>query len=183
MACSAAICTLATHFAPGQEPPATNELQHSASESYETRGRRHPSYQVFAIQCVLPSISSTGQVVEIDQKFHLEVPSAAPLPDESVHSLAQSFGVPPELVVARWERYRTNSRATPKQVAASLRTDVVDYKYLASRWAAYQPNEAGMQIKSNGITALNAGDLARAWELYATLPRPSAPRSQSPDGP
>jgi hypothetical protein len=144
--------------------------------SAAVEGRRHPSYQVFAAQAPLPSISPIQiDTIEIGGRVKLNVGRAREFGPPQMTVLADEFEVPRALLEKFQKRWLTNPPANALQLAQDLRTTVIDYRYLKTRWTSYRPTPDGESAKEEALLALSAGDLEKAWSMYAALRKPVAP--------
>ena len=156
------------------------------SAATAVEGRRHPSYQVFAAQAQLPSISQIQiDTIEIGGRVKLNVGRALEFGPPQIAVLSEEFEVPRALLDKFQKRWLANPQANASQLAQDLRTTVIDYRYLKARWASYRPPLEGENAKEEALLALSAGDLEKTWSMYAALRKPVAPtglRISSPTG-
>jgi hypothetical protein len=91
--------------------------------------------------------------------------------------LAKRFGIPLNALKTVVHKLAADDALRGPQLAEALRTVVIDYKFLEAQWSRWHPAGPVLQIKKEGIDALTAGDLDRAWTLFESLPRPQPPAS------
>ena len=140
------------------------------------QARQHPSYQVFAHQFPLPSITVVDQAtLDVGGKVKIDVSQSEQLSDQQKEALADRFEVPVGVVSKLLVRFSKQSPVDAAQVAQELRITVIDYKYLQERWRQYLPPIGKAEVKTNALQALQVGEIDKAWEMYVALPRPSAP--------
>jgi len=139
-------------------------------------GRRHPSYQVFAAQAALPPISPTASnVIDIGGRVKLDLNGVPKISSSQMRLLAEQFGVPVAVLERFQTRWLTNALSDTDQLVRELRTTIIDYRYLETRWTAYHPSPDGEQAKREALSALKAGDIETAWRMYEALPKPAPP--------
>jgi hypothetical protein len=133
-------------------------------------------YQAFVRQAGLPLITVTTNVlIEVGGVVKIDVTALAQISVQEKEALAGQFSVPVGVIDTLVERLASNSPPAADQLVQELRTAVIDYKFLQIEWDRYHPPTESQQTKSNALAALQAGDLAQAWELYDGLARPGAP--------
>ena len=166
----------------GQTLPASDhgsqaaQTQSSSLSLLAAQGRQHPSYQVFAHQFPLPSITVVDQAtLDVGGKVKIDVSQSEQLSDQQKEALADRFEVPIGVVSKLLVRFSKQSPVDAAQVAQELRITVIDYKYLQERWRQYLPPIGKAEVKTNALQALQVGEIDKAWEMYVALPRPSAP--------
>jgi hypothetical protein len=106
-----------------------------------------------------------GGQLDLSGRDHFSVPSA----------LAKKFGMPLNALNSVVGKLVDDEALRGSDLATSLRTVVIDYRFLEDRWNRLHPAGLALQIKKQGIAALAAGDVDRAWALFESLPRPQAP--------
>lgn len=144
--------------------------------SVVAQGRQQPSYQVFAVNCVLPVIAVVdGTTLTVAGPSEIQVGRLDDLTLQDKEALAARFEVPVRVVEDLVASFTVRVAADVKEVRDRLRCAVVDYKYLLGKWTNYKPGAAGAAVKAEALLALEAGDTAKAWTLFAALARPAAP--------
>ena len=145
------------------------------------QGRQMERYKAFVRQAALPLITVTTNVlIEVGGVVKIDVARLAQLSTQEKEALTGQFSVPVGVIDKLVERVASNSPPAADQLAQELRTAVIDYKFLQIEWDRYHPPTEGQQTRSNALAALQAGDLANAWELYDGLARPGAPAITRP---
>jgi len=151
---------------------------------YPVHGREMERYKASVRQADLPLITVTSNILtEVGGVAKIDVTRLAQLSTQEKEALAQLFRVPVAVVDKPVQRVAKNSPPTAEQLAQELRTAVIDYRFLHIEWDRYHPPTAGQQAKSEALAALQAGELARAWELYDGLSRPQPPALARPAPP
>lgn len=141
-------------------------------------------YKAFVRQADLPLIQiTTNDLIEVGGVVEMDVTRLAQLSFQEKEALARQFSVPVGVIDNLVERVASNSSPAAGQFVQELRTAVIDYKFLQIEWDRFHPPTEGQQTKSNALAALQAGDLAKAWELYDGLARPGAPAIARPAPP
>ena len=148
------------------------------------QGRQMGRYKAFVRQADLPPITvTTNVIIEVGGVVKTDVARLAQLSMREKEALAGQFSVPVGVIDKLVERVATNSPPSADRLIQELRTTVIDYRFLHIEWDRYHPPAEGMQTRSNALEALQAGDLAKAWELYDGLARPAAPTIARPAPP
>ena len=148
------------------------------------QGRQMERYKAFVRQADLPPITATTNVIiEVGGVVKADVARLAQLSMREKEALAGQFSVPVGVIDKLVERVATDSPPSADRLIQELRTTVIDYRFLHIEWDRYHPPAEGMQTRSNALEALQAGDLAKAWELYDGLARPAAPAIAKPAPP
>ena len=153
----------------------------AANPAGKPQGHQMRRYQAFARQAELPLITVTNRtMIEVGGVVKIDVARLAQLSTQEKEALTGQFSVPVGIIDKLVERVASNSPPAADQLAQELRTAVIDYKFLQIEWDRYHPPTEGQQTRSNALAALQAGDLANAWELYDGLARPGAPAITRP---
>jgi hypothetical protein len=148
------------------------------------QGRQMVRYKAFVRQAVLPLMSvTTNGLIEVGGVAKLDVTGLAQLSVPEKEALAGQFSVPLGVIDTLLESVASNPSPAADQVVQELRSAVIDYKFLDIEWGRFHPPPEGQQTKSDALAALQAGDLAKAWELYDGLARPGAPAISRPAPP
>ncbi len=138
--------------------------------------RQHPSYQVFAGGLVLPSTTVLDQAtLDVGGRMKMDVSRLDQLSTQQKEALAEWYGVPAGVVDKFQESFAQEPSSDATLVAAKLRVTVIDYKYLLEFWTKYRPPAGKDQVRSDALLALQAGDIDKAWGMFADLPRPKPP--------
>jgi hypothetical protein len=169
----------------------------NASESIESspapgasaaaaKGRRHPSYQVFAAQLKLPKLELvTTNSISLRDQARIAFAYPEGLKPEDKKFLCMELKLPAP-VLEQIHRTLSAERAVPEgHLLDEFKTAVIDYRYLESRWNMFTPIQSDQQqLKRRALEVLRAGGIRQAWQMYEALPRPRAPGelklSQSP---
>ncbi len=147
-------------------------------------GREMERYKAFVRQADLPLITVTSNIlIEVGGVVKIDLTRLAQLSAQEEGALAELFRVPVAVVVKPVQQVAKNSSTTADRFAQELRTAVIDYRFLRIEWDRYHPPTAGQQAKSDALAALEAGELAKAWELYDGLARPQPPAIARPAPP
>ncbi len=174
--------TRAAEVPPVQEPG--NKSAQVPPPEHLVQGREMERYKAFARQADLPSMAVTTNVlIEVGGSLKLDVTRVTQLSVRDKEALARQLSVPVGVVDRVVQRVATNSLPSTDQLVQELHTAVVDYKFLQIEWERFHPPAEGQQIKSNALSALQDGDLAKAWELYDGLGRPEPPGIAKPAPP
>ncbi len=176
--CAAVMQCLASVLAadPPPAPAAENDSAPAPKAASVPQGREMRRYQAFARQAQLPVMTATNNtLLEVGGAVPTDVTRLAQLSPREKDSLAQAFDVPVGVIDNLLKRVGATSPSKPEQVAQELRTAVIDYRFLQIEWDRYHPPTEGQRIKTTALAALQAGDLAKAWELYDRLRKPPAP--------
>jgi hypothetical protein len=148
------------------------------------QGRQMQRYKAFVRQAGLPLITvTTNGLIEVGGVFEMDVTRLSQLSVQQKERLAGQFSVPVGVIDTLVEHVASNPPPAADQLVQELRTAVIDYKFLRIEWDRYHPPTEGQQTKSDALAALQAGDLAKAWELYDGLERPGAPAITRPAPP
>jgi len=180
-ACSLAIGALvaqgpaqAADAAPVQESGA--QAVPAQKLAYTPKGTQMERYKAFARQAELPAIIVTNQTtLEVGGAVKTDLSRLAQLSAQEQAALAGQFGVPAAVIGKVAERSTNNPPPAAAQIAQDMRTAVVDYRFLQGEWKRYNPPAEGQPIKAAALTALQAGDISKAWELYDGLQKPAPP--------
>jgi len=149
----------------GQKPAAKRTIDRT----------RYPAYSLIAAQLSLPNIAAAAErVLEIDGTARLDFAAANESPAAS--ALAAQMRIPLSAMKGLIRQLANETELTGPQLAASFRTELVDYKFLEERWNQFHPAGTALQVKQAALAALEAGDLERAWTLFEDLPKPRPPR-------
>jgi len=162
---------------PVRAQTAINPLMTAAS-SAAAQGRQHPSYQVFAAQNALPTISTPDDAtLTINGAVTINVQTPASIPAKDEAMAADQFGISPVVLSKILERISSNGPPAAPQFAKQLSSAVLDYKYLVAKWTGYHPptGTEELKTKTTALQVLQAGDIDKAWVLFMALPRPQAP--------
>ena len=155
--------------------PATN-ADPSSPALVAAEGRRQPSYQVFAYRCTLPAITVVNETtLEIGGKQKIDVSRLDQWDRAEKETLAGQFDVPVSVVDNLQKSCSKLAPADAAEVAGKLRVVVIDYKYLLERWTRYHPPTGQEKVRTDALLALQGGNVDKAWEMFAALPRPSPP--------
>jgi len=169
---SAGAQELARASNPEKQPPQVLPPSHPASKPDI---HLNPGYQMFARQIALPAITNLDQgALNIGGKtvFHLSL-SAKTITQEET-SVAEQLQVPVAMLTTFAQNFLTN--ATPgNDCATRFRTAVIDYKYLHEKWTQYHPPPDNEKLKTTALESLEAGEIDKVWEMFASLPRPQPP--------
>jgi hypothetical protein len=152
----------------------------SQKQADPVQGRQMQRYKAFVRQASLPPIRTTNVLIEVSSPVEIDVTRLAQISVQEKEALAGQFSVPVGVIKTLVERIASNSPPTADQFVQELRTTVIDYKFLQIEWDRFHPPAEGQQTKSNALAALQAGDLAQAWDLYDGLARPGAPAITRP---
>ena len=160
-----------------QDPKSqATQTESKSQSSLVPQARQHPSYQVFAHQSALPSITVVDQAtLEVGDNVKIDVSRPDQLPDQQKEALADQFEVPVGVINKLFVRFSNPPPTDAAHAAQELRTTVIDYKYLQERLNKYHPPSGGEAVKTNALQALQVGDIDKAWEMYIAIPKPSAP--------
>ncbi len=132
-------------------------------------------YLSFSNLCALPPIAVlSASNIEVGKGLTLNL-AADGRPGPERKTLAAHLGLPVALVDQVFAAQDKPLQA--EALATSLRSAVIDFRFLLAEWTAYTPDPAGQPRKDEAIKALVTGDLRRSWALYKELPWPVAPRS------
>ncbi len=143
---------------------------------YSPQGYQMARYRAFARQAEMPAITAADKsTIMVGGTLKIDVGRLAQLSDAEKDALAGQFRVPAGVIEKLLQRQSDNPQSTAVDVGRQLRTAVVDYRFLQAEWERYHPPMAGQQVKADALQALQAGDLAKAWELYDGLRKPPAP--------
>jgi hypothetical protein len=146
-----------------------------ADQAAVCRARRQPSYQVFAAQARLPEIRALDNgAFTVGGTLTLDLHKSNQSTTSEKRALAQLLQVPPGLLTAVLHKLST-TESSSEELARQFQTAVVDYRYLAQRWAEYRPPASGEAVKAEAMKCLETGDLEKAWQMYIDLPKPSPP--------
>jgi hypothetical protein len=183
--CQSAFCSLALGavliYPPGALQAADAPAPKSAAEPQGHQMRR---YQAFARQAALPSITITSEAtLAVGTAAKVNTSELAQLSAHDMDALADQFGVPATVIAKLVQRASGNLAPGAAQFAQDLRTAVVDYRFLQGEWGRYHPPTEGQPAKADALQALQAGDIAKAWELYDSLGIPPAPAIAPPQPP
>ncbi len=155
--------------------PVTN-ADPSSPALLAAEGRRQPSYQVFAFRCTSPSITVVNETtLEIGGKQKIDVSRLNQLDRAEKETLAGQFDVPVSVVDNLQKSCSKQTPADAAEVAGKLRVMVIDYKYLLERWTQYHPPTGQEKVKTDALLALQGGNVDKAWEMFAALPKPRPP--------
>jgi hypothetical protein len=155
---------------------ATPQAQSAEQNSAVHQWRTHPSYQVFASRTVLPTITVTDTgALDVGGQVKILFKPGAPLPDKDIRGLAEQFGVPVAVVMTFLRHTGHDEPFAPGHLAQALPITIMDYKYLKERWNRYHPPTGQQDLKTKALQALEAGEVARAWEMFCALPVPRPP--------
>jgi hypothetical protein len=148
------------------------------------QGREMQRYKAFVRQADLPFMRVTNDVlIEVGGAVRLDATRLTQLSARDKEALAKLFSVPAGVVERVVQRAATNSLPSADHLVTELRTAVVDYRFLEGEWERFHPPAEGQQIRSNALSALQNGDIAKAWELYDGLSRPEPPVVAKPAPP
>jgi hypothetical protein len=147
------------------------------------QGRQMQRYKSFVRQASLPPIRTINVLIEVGSLVEMDVTRLAQISVQEKEALAGQFSVPIGVINKLVESVASNSPPSADQLVQELRTAVIDYKFLLIEWDRFHPPAEGQQTKSNALAALQAGDLAQAWDLYDGLARPAAPAITRPAPP
>jgi hypothetical protein len=148
------------------------------------QGRQMGRYKAFVRQAGLPPISvATNGLIEVGGVVKIDVTELAQLSVPEKEALAGQFSVPRGVIDTLLGSVASNPSPAADPVVQELRTAVIDYKFLDIEWGRFHPPPEGQQTKSDALAALQAGDIAKAWELYDGLARPGAPAISRPAPP
>ncbi len=140
------------------------------------QGRGQPSYQVFAFRCTSPSITVMNETtLEIGGKQKIDVSRLDQLDRAEKETLAGQFDVPVSVVDNLQKSCSKQAPADAAEVAGKLRVMVIDYKYLLEKWTEYHPPTGQEKVKTDALLALQGGNVDKAWEMFAALPKPRPP--------
>ena len=139
------------------------------------QGRQMQRYKSFVRQASLPPIRTTNVLIEVGSLVEIDVTRLAQISVQEKEALAGQFSVPVGVISKLVERVASNSPPAAAQFVQELRTAVIDYRFLRIEWDRFHPPVEGQQTKTNALAALQAGDLAQAWDLYDGLARPGTP--------
>jgi hypothetical protein len=138
--------------------------------------RQHPSYQILAGQLAMPSIAIVDETtLVVGAKLKIDVRRLDQVTRLQKETLAGQFEAPVGVIDKLWASFSNSVPSDAAQMAAKLRTTVIDYKYLLERWSQYRPSPGKETVKTDALLALQGGDLDKAWEMYVDLPRPKPP--------
>lgn len=152
------------------------QTQPSSPSLLAAQGRQHPSYLVFASHFALPAIIVVGATtLEVDGKMKIDVSRLDQLTTQQKESLAGQLEIPIGVVDNLLASFSGPAPTDAAQLAGRLRVAVTDYKYLLERWNRYLPPAGRENVKADALLALQAGELDKAWGLYAGLPKPAPP--------
>jgi len=77
-----------------------------------------------------------------------------------------------------------NTHIKGQELADSFRNAVIDFRFLEDRWNRVHPPQIDLEIKTQALNALSAGDIDRAWALvrgFAAAPATTGtPRGGEP---
>ena len=148
-----------------------------AEESAARQARLHPSYQVFEAQTRLPEMWTLDNgVLIVGGNLSLGFHPFYRMTAHDKAAVAQLLQIPTELLTALVQKLSTN-QLSGEDLTVQFRTAVIDYKYLAQRWACYRPAAGGEAVKAEAMKCLEKGDLEKAWQMFIDLPKPSPPTS------
>ena len=146
----------------------------------QVKARKHPSYQVFAAKLKLPAIAVLEtNTIQIGGQTRFELTSLAQMPAGQRQAVAEGLEVP-LAVVNQFFFHQDGDLAeasAANNFAAQLRATVVDYHFLQDWWTRFSPPPQWQTLKLDALESLQAGQLAKVWELYLTLPRPAPPKN------
>jgi hypothetical protein len=152
------------------------QTQPSSLSLLVAQGRQHPGYQVFAEHLALPAITVVDEAtLDVDGKMKIDVSRLDQLTAQQKETLAGQFEVPVGVIDKLLGSVSNSVPADATQVAGKLRATIIDYKYLLERWIQYIPPTGKEKVKADALLALQAGDIDKAWGMYADLPRPKPP--------
>jgi hypothetical protein len=152
--------------------------------SSEPRGHQMRRYQSFAQQAELPPVSIVSKstfVLGTTVKMH--TCRLAQMPASDMDTLASQFAVPTAVIAKVVQKVSGTLAPSAAEFAESLRTAVIDYRFLRGEWDRYHPPQEGLPTKNDALQALQAGDVAKAWALYDSLGIPPAPAAAPPQPP
>ena len=156
----------------------------TTTPSAEPKGHQMRRYQAFARQAELPAMAGAGETtLSIGSAVKVDASRLADLPARDVEALAGQFRIPAPVIANVVQRLSRTAPASAAQLAQELRTAAVDYRFLQGEWERYHPPQAGQQLKTEALHALQAGDIAKAWSLYDNLGLPPAPGTTPPQPP
>jgi hypothetical protein len=140
-----------------------------AEEVAVCQARHHPSYQVFAAQTRLPEIRTLENgVLNVGGNLKLDLRQPYRLTTQDGTAVAQLMQVPFGLLTAVVQKLSTN-QSSSEDLAREFQTAVIDYKYLAQRWARYRPSAGGMAVKAQAVKCLETGDRETDTARWAFL--------------
>ena len=186
MVCAAFLQCLSTARAADVLPASDRDGQPAPAQKQADAvpGRQMERYKAFVRQAGLPPITlSTNILIEVGGVVKMDVTRLGQISVQEKEALAGQFSVPVGVIDTVVQRVASNSPPAADQLVQELRTAVIDYRFLQIEWDRFHPPTEGQQTKSNALAALQAGDLARAWELYDGLARPGAPAISRPAPP
>ena len=102
--------------------------------------------------------------VQLGEKQILEARHLEQMTAEEQEVLGEVFAVPPPLIT-RFIKGRYKPEWNADQVAKEFRACITDYKFLVHTWNEFVSLE-GDSPKKEARQALQAGDVAKAWQLY-----------------
>ncbi len=154
----------------------TAKAEPSSPSLIAAQERGQPSYQVFANRFTSPAIAVVNETtLEIGGKQKIDVGRLDQLAGAEKETLAGQFDVPVGVVDNLLESCSKQAPTNAVEVAGKLRVMVIDYKYLLERWTQYHPPTGEEKVKTDALLALQGGDVDKAWEMFAALPRPKPP--------
>ena len=151
-----------------------------AESADQVKARKHPSYQVFAAKLKLPAIAVLEtNTIQIGEQTRFELTSLAQMPAGQRQAVAEGLAVPLAVVNEFFSRQEgnLNEAGAASNFAAQLRATAVDYHFLQDWWTRFSPPPQWQPLKLDALESLQAGQLAKVWELYLTLPRPAPPKN------
>jgi hypothetical protein len=149
----------------------------ASSEAAAAKGRKHPSYQVFAAQLKLPKLELvTTNSISLRNQARIAFAYPEGLKPEDKKLLSMELKLPAS-ALEQIHRTLSAERALPEgRLLDEFKTAVIDYRYLESRWNMFTPIQLDQQqIKRHALDILRAGGIRQAWQMYEALPRPRAP--------
>lgn len=151
-----------------------------AESASQVKARKHPSYQVFAAKLKLPAIAVLEpNTIQVGGQIRFELTNLAQLPIAQRQAMAEVLEVPPAVVNQFFSSQDGNLSevGAAANFAAQLRATVVDHHFLQDWWTRFSPPPQWQTLKSEALESLQAGQLAKVWELYLTLLRPAPPKN------
>ena len=147
----------------------------SVQSSTGCEWRLHSGYSVFATQLSLPQvIVINDRSLDIGGLTRLEFGGTNQ--NQATSALADRLQVPVATLDRLVQNLSTNTHIKGQELADSFRKAVIDFRFLEDRWTRVHPPQIDLEIKTQALNALRAGDIDRAWALFECLPRPRPPQ-------
>jgi hypothetical protein len=139
------------------------------------KARKHPSYQVFALNLGLPSIAVLNEnSLQLAEKYVLEFGRGVELTKQQAAEIGQAYNVSEALIFSLHRRYSSSPRKAD-QLKRHFQNAITDYRFLEKKWNQYKPPAGSERLKSEALELLKTGDVEHVWILYHNLPKPDAP--------